>query len=84
MHTVTLVSGDAAVCVHQRPIAGHTNESGSMAALLDELKAAYGKTRLFSLVTTDAGNTSCGIAGKTAALGLDYFMQLKPPHEPDA
>jgi len=80
VHTVTLVSGEAAVCVHQRPIAGHTNESGSMPALLDELKAAYGKTRLFSLVTTDAGNTSCGIAGKTVSLGLDYFMQLKSPH----
>jgi hypothetical protein len=35
-------------------IDGHTNEYGSMPALLDELKAAYGKTRLFSLVTTDA------------------------------
>jgi len=80
VHTVTLVSGEAAVCVHQRPIAGHTNESGSMPALLDELEAAYGKTRLFSLVTTDAGNTSCGIAGKTVSLGLDYFMQLKSPH----
>ncbi len=80
VHTATLVSGEAAVCVHQRPIAGHTNESGSMPALLDELKAAYGKTKLFSLVTTDAGNTSCGIAGKTVSLGLDYFMQLKSPH----
>ncbi len=80
VHTVTLVSGEAAVCVHQRPIAGHTNELGSMPALLDELKAAYGKTRLFSLVTTDAGNTSCGIAGKALSLGLDYFMQLKSTH----
>ncbi len=80
VHTATLVSGDAAVCVHQRPIAGHTNESGSMPALLDELKEAYGKTRLFSLVTTDAGNTSCGIAGKAVELGLDYFMQIKSTH----
>ena len=80
VHTVTLVSGEAAVCVHQRPIAGHTNENGSMPALLDELKAAYGKTRLFSLVTTDAGNTSCGSAGKAVALGLDYFMQIKSTH----
>ena len=37
VHTVTLVSGDAALCVHQRPIAGHTNEYGSMPVLLDEL-----------------------------------------------
>jgi hypothetical protein len=80
VHTVTLVSSEAAVCVHQRPIAGHTNESGSMGALLDELKAAYGRTRLFSLVTTDAGNTSCGIAGRAVELGLDYFMQIKSTH----
>jgi len=80
VHTATLVSGDAAVCLHQRPIAGHTNESGSMPALLDELKAAYGKTRLFSLVTTDAGNTACGIAAKAVALGLGYFMQIKSTH----
>ncbi len=80
MHTATLVSGDAAVCVHQRPIAGDTNESGSMPALLDELKAAYGRTKLFSLVTTDAGNTACGIAAKVVELGLDYFAQIKSTH----
>ena len=80
VHTVTLVSGEAAVCVHQRPIAGHTNENGSMPELLDELKAAYGKTRLFSMVTTDAGNTSCPGAGKAVELGLDYFMQIKSTH----
>lgn len=40
------VSGDAAVCVHQRPIAGHTNENGSMPALLDELKSAATIPRL--------------------------------------
>jgi predicted transposase YbfD/YdcC len=78
--TVTLVSGEAAVCVHQRPIAGRTNEYGEMPALLRELKAAFGKTRLFSVVTTDAGNTSCGIAGQAVALGLDYFMQIKSTH----
>lgn len=80
VHTVTLVSSKAAVCVHQRPIAGHTNEVGSMGALLDELKAAYGKTKLFSLVTTDAGNTSCGIGDKLVKMGLDYFAQIKSTH----
>lgn len=80
VHTATLISSDAAVCVHQRPIAGHTNESGSMPELLAELKAAYGRSKLFSLVTTDAGNTSCGIAGKMVALGLDYFAQIKSTH----
>ena len=76
-HTVTLISSDAAVCIHQRPTLGHTNEIGSMPALLDELKAAYGRTRIFDLVTTDAGNTSLGVATKIVELGWNYFAQVK-------
>jgi hypothetical protein len=49
VHTVTLISSKAAVCVHQRPIAGHTNEVGSMSALIGELKEAYGRTLISSL-----------------------------------
>jgi predicted transposase YbfD/YdcC len=80
VHTVTLISSKAAVCVHQRPIAGHTNEVGSMPDLLDELKAVYGRTRLFQLVTTDAGNTSLAAANKTIAYGCNYFAQIKSIH----
>ena len=76
-HTVTLISSDAAVCIHQRPTVGHSNEIGSMPALLDELKAAYGRTRLFDLVTTDAGNTSLGVAGQIVEYGWNYFAQIK-------
>jgi len=76
-HTVTLISSDAAVCVHQRPTLGHTNEIGSMPALLDELKAAYGRTRLFDLLTTDAGNTSLRVATKIVDLSWNYFAQIK-------
>ena len=57
VHTVTLISSEAALCVHQRPIPGHTNENGAMPDLIEELKDAYGRTRLFGLLTTDAGNT---------------------------
>lgn len=42
VHTATLISSEAAVCIHQRPVEGHTNEIGAMPALLDELKAVYG------------------------------------------
>jgi len=80
VHTVTLISSTASVCVHQRPIAGSTNEIGSMPALLQELKAAYGRTRLFQLVTTDAGNTSCEVAAKLLGQGLHYFAQIKSTH----
>ncbi len=80
MHTVTLISSDAAPCIHVRPIAGHTNEIGSMPELLAELKSAYPRTRLFRLVTTDAGNTSIDVAGKTLEMGCDYFAQIKCGH----
>jgi len=80
MHTATLVSADASVCIHVRPIEGHTNEVGSMPVLLEELKAAYCRTRLFELVTTDAGNTSLKAAGKAVELGLSYFCQIKSIH----
>jgi len=77
VHTVTLVSSDAAPCLHLRPIAGCTNEIGSMAELLDELKAVYGHSRLFGRITTDAGNTSRAAMGKAIAHGWHYLAQIK-------
>ena len=44
VHTVTLISADAAVCIHQRATLGHTNEIGSMPELLAELHTAYGRS----------------------------------------
>jgi hypothetical protein len=77
MHTVTLVSSEAAPCIHLRPIVGHTNEIGSMVELLDELKAFYGKTHLFGRITTDAGNTSLAAMSKAIEHGWHYFAQIK-------
>jgi len=80
VHTVTLVSSDAAVCIHQRPTLGHTNEIGSMPELLAELRAGYGRTALITMVTTDAGNTSLEVAGLILKSGWDYFLQIKSEH----
>jgi len=77
VHTVTLVSSNAALCVHLRPIAGCTNEIGSMCDLLDELKEAYGRTRLFGRTTTDSGNTSLAAMSKVIDHGWHYFAQMK-------
>ena len=77
MHTVTLVSSEAAPCLHLRPILGCTNEIGSMAELLEELKEAYGRTRLFGRITTDSGNTSLGAMSKAIGHGWHYFAQMK-------
>ena len=77
MHTVTLVSSDAAPCLHLRPIAGCTNEVGSMVQLLDQLKAVYGRTRIFGRITTDAGNTSLAAMSRAIGHGWHYFAQIK-------
>ncbi len=80
MHTVTLISSDAAVCIYQRPILGNTNEIGAMPGLLKALHAAYGRTNLIGMVTSDAGNTSLGVAGQIKSVESDYFAQIKSGH----
>jgi len=80
VHTVTLVSSDAALCIHQRATLGHTNEIGSMAELLEEVHTGYGRTALITMVTTDAGNTSLKVAGLIVGHRWDYFLQIKSGH----
>ena len=80
MHTVTLISSDGAVCVHQRPIPGATNEIGAMPDLLTQVHAAYARSQLIGMVTTDAGNTSLAVATQVKGYGWDYFMQIKSEH----
>lgn len=80
VHTVTLTSAPAAVCLYQRAIPGHTNEVGALPGLLRALHTAYGRIHLFRRVTTDAGNTSLATASLTCACGWAYFAQLKSEH----
>lgn len=80
VHTVTLISSDAAVCIHQRPTLGHTNEVGSMPELLEELHAGLSRTALITMVTADGGNTSLKGAGRILGHGWDYFLQIKSEH----
>ena len=42
--------------------------------------ATYGRTDIFRVVTTDAGNTSLASASKTMELGYHYFAQVKSPN----
>ncbi len=80
VHTVTLISADAAPCIHLRAIEGHTNELGAMPALLAELARDYGRSGLFHLVTTDAGNTACDLMGQIRQYGWHYCAQIKSEH----
>lgn len=80
-HTVTLISSTAASCIHQRPIEGATNEIGAMPSLVRQLHAAYGRTNLVEMLTTDAGNTSLGVATISVdELHWAYFAQIKSEH----
>jgi len=81
VHTVTLISSAAGCCIHQRPIEGATNEIGAMPAVLKELRSAYGRTGLVEMLTTDAGNTSLGVATRIVdELRWHYFCQIKSEH----
>lgn len=78
VHTVTLISSTAGSCIHQRPIEGATNEIGAMPSLVRELHAAYGRTNLIEMLTTDAGNTCLAVASIIVdELHWDYFSQFK-------
>jgi predicted transposase YbfD/YdcC len=81
VHTVTLISSSAACCVYQRAIPGKTNEIGAMPDLLTELHRTYGRTGLYDMVTTDAGNTSLKVQTLIVKkLHRDYFAQIKVEH----
>jgi hypothetical protein len=51
-----------------------------MPELLKELHAAYKRTGLIGMVTTDAGNTSLKVAGQIKGYRWDYNMQIKSEH----
>jgi hypothetical protein len=52
-----------------------------MPELLGELHAAYGRTGLIQMVTTDAGNTSVKVATQIRDRHRwDYFLQIKSEH----
>ena len=80
VHTVTLVSSESAICIHQRPIPAVTNEIGAIPELLKELKQIYGRTNIIKMVTTDAGNTSLKTSKQIVDNDWNYFSQIKEEH----
>jgi len=75
--TAAIVSSRAKICVDASPIPAATNEMGHFATALDEVHAAYGRIRLFQLVTYDSGACSRANAQHVRSKGLDYFFALK-------
>jgi hypothetical protein len=72
IHNATLISSDAAVVIHQRPVAGKSNEIGEMPKLLRELFQYYGRTKMLQVLTLDAGNTSRRVCACIVGRGAHY------------
>jgi len=76
--TCTLVSARAKPCIDAVPIPARTNEMGHFATVLRDLMKVYKRSKLFGLVSADAGNCSEANARLvTDELNLDYLFRLK-------
>lgn len=74
--TCTLSSAAAKVCIDAAPIPVATNEMGFFKTALEKLLEAYGRIKLFRLVTYDAGACSEENARFVVDKGLDYLFTL--------
>jgi hypothetical protein len=76
--TCTLVSARAKPCIDAMPIPARTNEIGYFATVVRGLVKVYKRSRLFRLISADAGNCSEANARLvTGELNLDYLFRLK-------
>jgi hypothetical protein len=72
-----LVSAAAPVCVDQMPIPANTNDMGVLPAFLDALRREYDKSRLFEVLTMDAGFCSQANARLINDANYGYVFGLK-------
>lgn len=77
VHRAFLVSSEAQVCIHQRPIPGDTNEIGAVCSFTKELIEAYKRTSLFEVIIADAGNTSLAHGDLIHGADLGYVLAIK-------
>jgi hypothetical protein len=75
--TCTLVSSRAKACLDAAPIPSATNEMGHFAEVFDGLMRSYGRSRLFSMVTADAGSCSNANGEHVVEAGRHYLFGLK-------
>ncbi len=75
--TCCLISSAAKVCLDAIPLLANTNEVGFFREALRQLVSTYG-TRLFRMVSYDAGGCSEENADFVVSLGLDYLFAIKP------
>ena len=73
----SLVSSRAKVCIDSSPIPSHTNEMGHFSNVIDALVATYSRTKMFSVVSADAGSCSEENGRHVTEHGLHYIFGLK-------
>lgn len=73
----SLVSSRAKVCIDASPIPSHTNEMGHFTKVVDALVDGYKHTRLFAMVSADAGSCSEENGRHVTSCGLHYIFGLK-------
>jgi hypothetical protein len=73
----TLISAQAAICIHQMPIPAVTNEMGFFPAFFDGLVKAYRRADLFEVVTSDAGVIGREHGAWLDEQGFGYVVALK-------
>lgn len=73
----SLVSSRAKVCIDSSPIPSHTNEMGQFPKVLDALVDTYKRSRMFAMVSVDAGSCSEENGRRVIEHGLDYIFGLK-------
>jgi len=73
----SLVSSRAKVCIDASPIPSHTNEMGYFPKVVDALVDEYKRTRLFAMLSADAGSCSEENGRYVISHGLHYIFGLK-------
>ena len=73
----SLVSSRAKVCIDSSPIPSRTNEMGQFKTVINALVGAYKRTKLFLMVSADAGSCSEENGRHVRSKDLHYIFGLK-------
>jgi len=73
----SLVSSRAKVCIDASPIPSRTNEMGQFKPVINALVGTYKRTKMFAMVSADAGSCSEENGRHVRSKGLHYIFGLK-------
>lgn len=73
----SLVSSSSKMCIDASPIPSHTNEMGHFKEVFDRQVSNWKRTRLFAMVSADAGSCSEANGRHVTKQGIHYIFGLK-------